>query len=181
MVWVLLMKFWIYQCKTLCFVCKLKVWAYFPPMQCHISFSRSIPPFGDLSSSGIALLSQAAYLLVSSLKGELCTRCRFTTLPGNSGHLCRSALSASHFTLMSPTLPTRIFPPTSPSERRTMCSLAEEWGLLCRTHNGAFASSCCSVLTPTIWGNRSKTRLVMMNLNANGNLTGGNKLHPSIG
>lgn len=39
-------------------------------------------------------------------------------------------------------------------------------------HNGAFAWNHWSVLTPTIWGNLSKTCLVMMNLNANGNLTG---------
>lgn len=38
-------------------------------------------------------------------------------------------------------------------------------------HNGAFAWNHWSVLTPTIWGNLSKTCLVMMNLNANGNLT----------
>lgn len=39
-------------------------------------------------------------------------------------------------------------------------------------HNGAFACIRWSVLTPTIWGNLSKTCPVMMNLNANGNLTG---------
>lgn len=38
--------------------------------------------------------------------------------------------------------------------------------------NGAFAWNHWSVLTPTIWGNLSKICLVMMNLNANGNLTG---------
>lgn len=39
-------------------------------------------------------------------------------------------------------------------------------------HNGAFAWNHWRVLTPTIWGNLNKICLVMMNLNANGNLTG---------
>lgn len=52
-----------------------------------------------------------------------------------------------------------------------MCPLEKRTIIVVRDAQWNIVSSRWSVLTPTIWGNSTKTRLVM-NLNADGNLTG---------